>query len=58
VQVGADGLIRHARLAYELEGNPFTYEVTYRQLGSAPAINAPDPATTATTDSPFEVDGK
>ncbi len=56
VQVGADGLIRHARLAYELEGNPFTYEVTYSQLGSAPAIDAPDPASTVTTDSPFEVD--
>jgi hypothetical protein len=58
VQVDSDGLIGRARLSYELEGNPFVDEATYSQLGSAPAISAPDPAQTATTDSPFEVDGQ
>jgi hypothetical protein len=57
VQVGTDGLIRQAKLSYELEGNPFTYQVTYSQLGSAPAINAPDPGHTPTTASPYETGG-
>lgn len=58
VTVGTDGLVEQAKLSYEIEGNSFTYEVTYSQLGSAPAISAPDQAHAVTTDSPFEVDGK
>jgi hypothetical protein len=53
VVVGSDGLIQRAKLAYELEGNPFTYQVTYSQLGSAPAVEAPDSASTTTEDSPL-----
>ncbi len=58
VRVGPDGLVEQATLSYEIEGNPFTYEVTYSQLGSAPTVGAPDPANTTTTDSPFEVGGE
>jgi hypothetical protein len=57
VQVGTDGLIRQAKLSYELGGNTFNYRVTYSQLGSAPAIDAPDPASTDITASPFETGG-
>lgn len=58
VQVGTGGLVEQATLSYEIEGGSFTYEVVYSQLGSAPAIIAPDPAHTATTDNPCELNGK
>ncbi|MBN1461301.1 MAG: hypothetical protein JXA57_17370 [Armatimonadetes bacterium] len=52
VVVGSNGLIERAKLSYELEGSPFTYQVSYSQLGSAPAVDAPDAAGTTTEDSP------
>jgi hypothetical protein len=58
VLVGTDGLVEQATLSYEMEGNSFTYQVTYSQLGSAPAISEPGSGHTAVTDSPFDVDGK
>ena len=41
------------KLAYELEGNPFAYQVTYSRLGSAPAVEAPSAASITTEDSPL-----
>jgi hypothetical protein len=55
IRVGSDGLIASAKLAYEIEGNAFTYQVTYSQLGSGPAIAAPDASETMTADSPFDL---
>jgi hypothetical protein len=57
VSVGEDGLVRRATLSYELEGSAFRYQVTYSQLGTAPAIDAPDPSLTTTAESPFRTGG-
>lgn len=52
VTVGSTGLIEAATLSYQFEGQSWTYKVTYGELGSAPAIAAPDPAHTATAAGP------
>jgi hypothetical protein len=52
VTIGPSGLIETATLAYQLEGVSLEYAVTYGQLGSAPAITAPDPDHTTTLDGP------
>ena len=57
VTVGADGLIRELKLDWtgDLPGEAFawSYKTTYSQLGTAPAITAPDAGHTSTTDSRY-----
>jgi hypothetical protein len=63
VVVGADGLMRSATLSYEDPfkartvqpgEQPITYahQITYSQLGTAPAIEPPEPSQTITADIP------
>jgi hypothetical protein len=54
ITVGSTGLIEMATLGYQFEGKHWTYKVTYSELGSAPAIAAPDPAHTTTAVGPNE----
>lgn len=58
IVVGADGLVCEATLRYEIERFSFSYQVTYSGLGSAPAVAAPDPASTVTRERPLETDGR
>jgi hypothetical protein len=63
VTVGAEGLIRELKLDWTLdlpgEASVWSYKSTYSELGSAPAIEAPQPDHTVTTDSrvPDSVEG-
>jgi hypothetical protein len=57
ITVGTSGLIRELRLDWKLdipgEARDWSYTSTYSELGTAPAITAPEPSHTVTTDSTF-----
>lgn len=57
VSVGADGLIRELKLDWTLdlpgEASVWSYTTTYSELGSAPAVVAPDSDHTVTTDNRY-----
>jgi hypothetical protein len=57
VTVGADGLIRELKLDWTLdlsgEASVWSYKTAYSQLGTAPAITAPDASRTITTDARY-----